>query len=220
MTNYYTSLPKEQVINIEDIPISLHLLEDGEWLLTDKQVARAYDISTVTIRRHLQRNNNVLIEGQHWFMKKGNLPPRFPHLRLWTRDGFIALGNYIKTAKANILLTSLGVKTRQMTKIESEYFDVINSTFESIMPVRFQYPAGKYKVDIYFPILRLAIEIDEFDHATYNQEDESVREEFVRGALGCEIIRFNPNLLSNNVGKLINAILRYAKKMGQFTNDY
>lgn len=220
MTNYYAPLPKEQIIDIEGISIALHVIEGGVWLLTDTQVAQAYGISQVTVRRHLQRNKDVIVEGQHWFMKKGGLPSGFPHLRLWTLDGFIILGNFIKTAKANILLTSLGIKTRQMTKIESEYVYVINSTFEGIMPVRFQYPAGKYKVDIYFPSLRLAIEIDEFDHTTYSQENESVREEFVCSTLGCEILRFNPNLPGNNVGKLINAILRYAKKMGQFATDY
>ena len=210
MNNYPAPLPKEQEISVNGLSIKLYVVEEGVWLLKDIQVARAYGISPVNVRRHVQRNKDTLIEGIHWFKKHGNLPRGFPHLRLWTRDGLIKLGDFIKTAEADTLLVALDVKSRQSTKTESAFVAVIRTTFEGILPISFQHPVDKYKVDIYFPSLKLAVEIDEFDHETYSQANESDRETVVRSTLGCEILRFNPNLPSNNVGRLINDILRRA----------
>lgn len=205
--NYNALLPKKQEICVNGVSLLLHVVENSEWLLTDVQVARAYGISTVSIRRHVQRNKDALIEGTHWFKKHGNLPRYFPHLRLWTREGLIKLGNFIKTSEAETLLVALNVKSRQRTKPESAFVDIIRSTFNEIIPVEFQYSAGKYKIDIYFPTLKLAVEIDEFNHVGYSSEKEIEREKFISETLECDLIRFNPNIAGNNVGKLINLIL-------------
>lgn len=218
MINYRPELPKEQTITIEGISVCLYVVEDNLWLLSDAQVAKAYGISINTVRQHCNRNKDIIKKGTHWFYKQGKLPPNFPCLRLWTKEGLIELGNYIKTTKASILLKALGVKSRQRTKIESEYLEIISSAFKGISPYQYQYEVQGYKIDLYFPELKIAVEIDEHNHGSYDGGSEALREFTIKQALDCNIIKFNPNVLGANVGELINLVLvHYLRKLNGTT---
>ena len=72
MKNFEPELPPATTININGVDLTLYIVEDGLWLLTDEQVAKAYGRAVNTIRRHVQRNKDVLIEGRDWFMKSKN----------------------------------------------------------------------------------------------------------------------------------------------------
>ena len=87
--------------------------------------------------------------------------------------------------------------------------DGIIAAFKNVIPVRLQHPVADYIVDIYFPSIGLVIEIDEFDHESYNSIKEGYREEIISETLKCELIRFNPNLPGNNICTLINIILKH-----------
>lgn len=212
---YRSALPPKTTVELDGIPLDLYIVDEDVWLLTDVQVSKAYGVSNETIKSHLRRNKGkTLIEGVHWFMKHGKLPKGFPQLRLWTKDGLIKIGDYIKTPEAENLLTALGVKSRQRTRIESILVEIIKNTFESIFSIETQYPVKGFKVDVYIPELNLAIEIDEFQHRSYNLSFETTREQIIRETLNCELIRFNPNEPGNNEWKLINFILKHVKKIG------
>ena len=208
--NYLPALPDPQTIIVNEIPLHLYIVEDDTWFFSDKQVAKIYGISPTTIKRHISRNRDVLIEGKHWFKKLGKLPRYFPHMRLWTKEGLIKLGNFVKTQEAEQVLIALGVKTRQRTKLEPQLKKIISSAFEGILEMKKPYPVAGYKIDIYFPQINTAVEIDEYAHGNYDADKEQMREETIKKVIGCSFVRYNPHSSNENVGTLINKILKRA----------
>ena len=124
------------------------------------------------------------------------------------KKGFIKLGNYIKTKKAENVLVALGIKSRQTPIIESQIFEVIKSSLKNITTTRIHYriPKAGYIVDLYFPEINLVIEIDEYNHKNYRKYEEKYREEIIKKNLNCEIIRYDPHNPKLNVGMLLNRI--------------
>ena len=55
-----------------------------------------------------------------------------------------------------------------------------------------QFPIGQYKIDLYLPQFKIAIECDEFGHDAYDKHDEEKREQFITDQLSCKWIRFDP----------------------------
>ena len=64
---------------------------------------------------------------------------------------------------------------------------------------------------MYLPDQKIAIEIDENNHAYRDPKYEQEREQKIRLKLGCEFIRINPDAehfkLSSCVGKIMRAIM-------------
>lgn len=206
--NYTPELPSSTTITINDISIHLYIVENSIWLFSNEHLAKNYEISQNTVRQHLKRNKDKLIEGNHWFKKKGWKPPHFPHFTLWTKQGFIKFGNFVKTAKADLVLTALGVKSRQTTKIESEVTEIIKRAFQGITDVKTQFSISGYKADLYLPELNIIVEIDEHNHDSYSPNDEDQREIVMKESLNCKIFRHNPHDKNKNIGDLINRIFK------------
>ena len=76
--------------------------------------------------------------------------------------------------------------------IENQTVGFIENAFNGVIDVKRQYIMDKYKVDLYFPSYKLAIECDEYNHNNRNQTDEKTRENYIL-SLGNTIIRYNPN---------------------------
>ena len=206
--NYLPKLPEQTNLVINGISIQLYIVENDTWLFDNHQLAQNYGIKETTVRRHLQRNKNTLIEGKHWFKKQGWKPSSYPEFNLWTKEGFITIGNFIKNTKANKLLTALEVKSKQITKIESQLIEIIKNSFNGITSVESHFSVSGYIVDLYFPELSTVIEIDERGHESYNAGNEYLREILIQNSLNCEIIRFNPHDIKDNIGKVINKLVK------------
>ena len=192
------------------VRLTLYVVDAGRWLLTDAQVGKALGIQP-HLTMYCKRNRELLLEGRDWFMKEGKLPKQVPSLRLWTNAGLVALAQLVTTTQAKNLLAALGIRPQEKRpRVESEYRAAVLAAFESVLPVQHSYPAAGYSIDIYFPTLSLAVEIDEHGHEGYNPASEAFREARIRAELGCDIIRFNPHETGSNVGNLINMVLRRA----------
>lgn len=73
-----------------------------------------------------------------------------------------------------------------------------------------QYQVNGYRIDLYFPRVRLAVECDENYHRVKSQmEKDSVRQDTIQRALDCDFIRYSPEQDGFCVFALINEI--YAK---------
>ena len=75
-----------------------------------------------------------------------------------------------------------------------------------------QYPINnKYKVDLFLLDANIAIEIDEYGHKNYNNEDEKEIENIIKQKY--KLLRFNPDDANFCIFKMIGIILRefYAK---------
>ena len=121
----------------------------------------------------------------------------------------------IKSQKpqASELARHLGIKeeTRYLRK-EIEIVGFIQEMLTQIMiPFEFQKSVSNYRIDLYLPSLKLAIEIDENNHADRDPSYEKAREERIREELGCKFLRINPDAsdfkLSSCVGRIMREII-------------
>jgi len=191
---------EKQQVPVGNIQLTVYVLEDDRWALSDEMVATALGIKEGTVRRHFQKYKDVFIEGHHW-----NLIGLKRH---WTKEGLIKLGNYVTQEKAGILLDALGVQSRHVTRIESNVTAIVSASLAGIVPIHTQHHVEGYKVDIYIPSLKLAIEIDEYGHEGYDPLGEIFRELIISKTRDCEFIRWNAHAHDANVGTLINEVLR------------
>lgn len=88
---------------------------------------------------------------------------------------------------------------------EQEYIGSIITSFAYCNPIR-QFKVGPYFIDLYFQVENIAIECDEFNHTRYDQNAESVRQEFITKTIGCRFIRFNPDAANFSIFGVINDI--------------
>ena len=72
---------------------------------------------------------------------------------------------------------------------------VLNKIMEvfSMEKILLQYNVLSYQIDAYFPIHKLAIEIDEKGHADRKINYEIERKNKIKEKLGCKFIRINPD---------------------------
>lgn len=54
-----------------------------------------------------------------------------------------------------------------------------------------QYKVDKYRIDLYLPKLKIAIEFDENEHRYYSYEAQEYREQYIKQNLNCKFIRIN-----------------------------
>jgi hypothetical protein len=61
---------------------------------------------------------------------------------------------------------------------------------------------------LYIPSQKLAIEIDENNHADRDVSYEQAREQRIKGELGCEFLRINPDATDFKLSSCIGRIMR------------
>jgi very-short-patch-repair endonuclease len=89
---------------------------------------------------------------------------------------------------------------------EASYISIIQNAFAHI-PSQTQFFIGKYRIDLYFPKEKIAVECDEKNHSNRNPNEEKERENYITEQLNCRFVRFNPNENCFNIGKVINQII-------------
>jgi very-short-patch-repair endonuclease len=116
--------------------------------------------------------------------------------------------------QASKLARELGIKeeTRYLRK-EIEIVAFLQEILTQVMiPFEFQKTAANYRVDLYLPKQKLAIEIDENNHADRDPSYEQAREERIQEELGCKFLRINPDApdfkLSLCVGRIVKEVFQ------------
>ncbi len=101
---------------------------------------------------------------------------------------------------------------------------IMNEDLTEVRPVLQQHvkrePSKKDAyIDLYYPELDLAIEIDEEYHDNRQDEDEE-REDEIMNAINCEIKRFDAKSTTFNIGKTIEDITGLVKSKIQEKKDF
>ena len=78
-----------------------------------------------------------------------------------------------------------------------------------------RYSVLGYRIDIYFPKHKIAIEVDELGHTDKNLSNEIERQKALKKELVCLFIRINPDGKNFSIFKEINKIHRHFKKSNQ-----
>ena len=97
---------------------------------------------------------------------------------------------------------------------EMETISMVQKVFDG-EDMHLQFPVGRYRIDLYFPKHKLALECDEAGHAGRDQQAECDRQNFITHQLGCKWVRFNPDSASFCMGKVLNAIYQSLKGNSQ-----
>lgn|GEM_PF-4785916 len=100
----------------------------------------------------------------------------------------------------------LGVAVLYAPSITNSTLAVISAALAHL-PQQSEYKIGPYRIDLYFPSLRVAVECDERGHVGYDAEAEAERQTCVQRELTCRFVRYNPHAAGFNVGRVINAVM-------------
>ena len=111
---------------------------------------------------------------------------------------------------ASDVATQLGisVETRYVRK-ETEIVGFIQDVLTQMMvPFEFQKNVNNFRIDLYLPDQKLAIEIDEHNHADRDPSYEEEREAYIKTQLGCKFLRTNPDSEGFKISTFIGRIMR------------
>ena len=78
-----------------------------------------------------------------------------------------------------------------------------------------QFSVGKYRIDLYFPRYKLAVECDEFGHKDRDIEYEVICQKYIEKLLNCTFVRFNPDVKDFYILDIVNKIFVQIKSSFQ-----
>lgn len=99
----------------------------------------------------------------------------------------------------------LEVDTLFCSSKEQHTLFIIAAAFSHIRQIS-QCSVNGYRIDLYFPDYKIAVECDENGHKKYSSDRE--RQAYLEEVLGCSFVRYNPDEDGFNVGSVINQIMK------------
>jgi very-short-patch-repair endonuclease len=97
-----------------------------------------------------------------------------------------------------------------LTKPEIEFVSELEKALKvfDVQSIR-QFQVLNFKIDLYLPELKIAIEFDENDHKNYYVEAERQRQDFIEQTLNCQFLRLSDqDSVGTNIGKVLLFISR------------
>lgn len=132
--------------------------------------------------------------------------PGNPNTAIVSESGLRRLISTSRKPFAALLAKQLGIEV-MTTRVEAESLLVIQNAFKHLNPVS-QFFINGFRVDLYFPSQRIAVECDEHSHSRYEETEDKERQDAITKALGCRWVRFDPHSKTFCVGNVINKIMR------------
>ena len=125
-------------------------------------------------------------------------------------EGMIELLVGTQQPLAKDLAQYMGIKIIAHKDIRKEAGTIytIQKVFEGIS-MKQQFSIGSYRIDLYFPEHKLAIESNEHDHKDRDINYEIRRQKYIEDQLHCKFIRFNPDAKDFMVESVLNKIFQY-----------
>ena len=119
----------------------------------------------------------------------------------------------MRTDKINEIRKKLGCKVIDVFNTNDQsLIGAIKDAFEG-ENMQTQYYVLGYKIDLYFPDYKIAIEDDEFNHIDRDPEYEAKRQIEIEEELDCIFVRFNATDAPNfKINEAINEIYRHIKQ--------
>ena len=111
---------------------------------------------------------------------------------------------------ANELTEYPGIKIIGYNYVRKEAGTIytIQKVFEEISMKR-QFIIGSYRIALYVPEHKLAIECNEHDRKNRDVNYEIRRQKFIEGQLNCKLIRYNPDAKDFTIESVLNQIFQY-----------
>ena len=117
-------------------------------------------------------------------------------------------GSRLPISTKRALFTYFGLNEVDMIRsyVEEEVHEKLLEALKMFNGIQ-QYSILNYRIDLYFPNHKVAVECDENGHSSYSVEDEQIRMKTITDHLGNEWVRYNPYEKNFCIFNLINQIL-------------
>jgi very-short-patch-repair endonuclease len=120
--------------------------------------------------------------------------------------------------KARLVAEQLGLDLDiHRSSIESDTIRIIKSAFQHLNPVD-QFFVSGYRIDLYFPQHRIAVECDEYHHS-YKAKQDVKRQDIITKTLGCSWVRYAPYKRGFCIGNVINTLIKKIYNNNSVTTD-
>ena len=152
------------------------------------------ELKTIS-RKALFKTGDTLLRGQN------------DHDVFFTLDDAMEIIVRSNKPKAIDILEKMGSKMyrHKYVRKETETLSYIQRAFKGEEMID-QYCVDGYRIDLYFPKYKLAVECDEFDHNGRDIEYEVKRQKHIEIKLDCHFIRYNPDADDFDPFNLLNRI--------------
>ena len=192
-----------------DLPCNFYRNMNDDVLLTRKQIGQALEYSDPIKAiqnihsKHKDRLDDLCIRIKDKTIKNNHINNRKNNLItekiVYTLEGTLVICSLSHQEKANdfsqwllnISNTNENIKVIN-SRNEIEFMRLLKDFLEeyNIKYIQ-QYEFEKYRIDLYLPKLKIAIEYDEEGHKYYSYESQEYREKYIKQKLGCKFIRLN-----------------------------
>ena len=191
--------------NYDDKPIRTLSKEDGSiW----------FCLKDITVFLGIKNNNQVasMLPSVHKdkALFKDALNRNQQNYNVISLEGLYILVSRTQSSKTLDLLNVLKLDKPKILKTiyhEQNYISIIIKAINGFIDYKTQFQISKYRIDLYIPSLKLAIECDEKSHLPYAIKDKQ-REDEIKKLLNCQFLRFNPDDPNFNIGNVINTVLK------------
>ena len=135
-----------------------------------------------------------------------------PRARYINADGLKILCCKSRKPQSISLANGLGINMDDMKTVlqETKTLAALSEIFKG-EDIKFQFPVGPYRVDMYLPAYNIVVECDEHGHRQYNKAHEDMRAQYIEDAIGCFFVRYNPDVKCFNIFQVANQVFRAIK---------
>lgn len=188
-----------KIIKIDNFKIRYVEIENNKWFVA-KDICKILNLNNVTnTLKNIEKNH----KKYHIIDTCGGRQ----NMSIIILDGIKKILQSCRSINKDKIISILNIELNIIYDCkESSYLRIISSSFKRFSQI-FQHQIGLYKIDLYFPEYKLAIEVDEFGHGDRCPIYEQNRQEYLEKYLKCKFIRFNPDETNFNIGDVIFIIM-------------
>ena len=132
----------------------------------------------------------------------------FQQLGYISLDGVKRLLTNSRRTSATELAQELGINVLQVKVVteESHTIACIKDAFPGETTIE-QYTVNRFKIDLYFPDYKIAVECDEgFHNCQSNKHQDISRQKIITDTLGCKFVRYEPQTVGFTLFKVVGEI--------------
>lgn len=124
-------------------------------------------------------------------------------------QGVKALVSRSRKPESVAMAEELGIDVSDFKAVyhEPKTIKQLKAAFQGIL-MQEQFAVGMYRIDLYFPDHKLAVECDEHNHIDRDPQVEHIRETFITRQLDCTWVRYNPDIRNFDILTIVNQVLR------------
>lgn len=206
-----------QVYDFEGKNVRTMVLNEEPWFVgRDIAEALEYKKTRNAIERHVDDEDKQTLLWRDYHTKynlwKGN---DHSNKVIISKRGVQSLLSSSNMPNAIGLCNYLGIEIGGYNNVKKEQrtlLQIMQAFSGEDMQRQYSVSEGKYRIDLYFPKYKLAIECDEYGHRDRPAGYDETRQQYIEDKLGCHFIRYNPDSKNFSIFKVINRIIKYIYK--------